>query len=196
MLKRKLSTRQILITFLILSLFLLTYKVQASIDDAQGSHFVVNYFPSGTALAFQNDVKKNVTLSITTGTLNSSDASLKIYSGGGHFKFASVNQTTIKIVYSVTNVKASGDQGNKLRHIPSGGSITVDAGDNVFIQWDMMLEPLLPLMFILGIIGLLGCFGGPIYTVYQVKREKYYDAFVNGLIITAVGIAFVLAWLW
>ena len=126
-----------------------------------------------------------------------SDASVAIYDGGGWFRFNSINDTTINIqYYGIAHVKASGDQGNAFRHIPSGNSIPVDATDDIFIQWDMVLAPSVPIMFIFGVIGLMGCFGGPLYMVHTVKKGNYYEGFRIGLIVTGIGIAFLLAWLW
>lgn len=187
-------TITLLIVFLFLSLLSLTTQ-QAHAQNVTGQNFQV-LFASGSTLGFQNRVNKVVLLKIETGVLNSSSNTILIDIGGGEFRFIALNDTEIKISYTVSNVKVSGDQDNEYRAISSGSTITVKTGNNVVIQWDSLIEPWLPIMFIFGMVGLGGMFGGPLYTIHKIKKGEYYEAMRSGVILTAVGIAFVLAWLW
>jgi len=185
---------KILTVTLILSLSILLFKI-AYAQNALGQNCQV-VFPSTSSLGFQNDIDKTVTLEITNGILNSTTNNLKIYDGGGHFRFTALNNTQIKIDYTVTAVKVSGDQNHENRVVTSGSTITVNAGDNVLISWDITLEPWLPVMFIIGMVGLASTIGGPVYVYHKIKEGKYYEGFRNGLVVTVIGVAFVLAWLW
>ena len=153
-------------------------------------------FPSGTSLAFQNDINTNVTLQVISGTLNSSENKFGLNRGGGYFRFTALNDTQIKIVYSNCTVKVSGDQGNELRIIKSGSTITANAGDSVLIVWDRQIEPLLPMMFIFGMVGLGAMIGGPLYAINKIKKRDYLEALRTGTIVTVIGIALFIAWLW
>jgi hypothetical protein len=51
-------------------------------------------------------------------------------------------------------------------------------------------------MFILGMFGLGSMFGGPIYGIYKVKHGEPYEGFKTGLILTVLGAALTIAWLW
>ena len=153
-------------------------------------------FPSGSSLAFQNDVNSNVTLLIITGILNSSENKLGLNSGGGFFHFTALNDTQIKITYSNCTVKVGGDQGNELRIINSGSTIIANAGDSVLIVWDKQIEPWLPMMFIFGMVGLGAMIGGPLYAINKIKKRQYLEALRAGTIVTVIGIALFIAWLW
>jgi len=153
-------------------------------------------FPSGSSLAFQNDINKQVVLQVINGMLNSSENQLKLNSGGGFFRFIATNNTQIKIVYSNCSVKVSGDQNNPQRIIKSGTSITVNAGDSVLIQWDIPIEPWLPMMFIFGMVGLGAMIGGPLYAINKVKKREYLEGFRTGIVVTVIGVALFIAWLW
>jgi len=147
-------------------------------------------------LAFQNSIEELIYLSINSGVLNCSDGQLNIYDGGGSFRFTALNDTQITIMYSVDQLKVQGDQNNTLRPFPSGNSITVQTGNNIFITWSVTLKPLLPLMFILGLFGLCSIIGGSLYTIDRIKKHDAYNGLTNGVIIVAFGISLFLAWLW
>jgi len=192
--QHKKKVPHVLIFMGFLSLFLILSS-KASTVYVSSTDFNVLIL-SGTTLQFQNDVDKLVTLEVTSGLLNSTTNKLYIYDGGGQFRFNALNDSTIKISYTVPNVKVNGDQDNNLRVIKSDSSITVSAGNQVSIVWDMVYAPLLPIMFIIGMFGLGSLFGGPLYAIHQIRQRKYRDALVNGIVITVLGVAFVLAWLW
>jgi hypothetical protein len=45
-------------------------------------------------------------------------------------------------------------------------------------------------------VGLSASFAGPMYAIYKVKHGEYYEGMRLGVIITALGFALVIAWLW
>lgn len=139
---------------------------------------------------------ESIRLNILTGYLNSTANRLRVAADWGILRFVSLNTTQIRITYDVPILKVTGDNGNTLRPIRSGSTITVNANDDVQIIWNRVIEPSLPFAFILGVIGLVCCFGGPLYTIQKSKEKKYRDAFVTGLTVTVLGLALVISWLY
>lgn len=72
----------------------------------------------------------------------------------------------------------------------------IASNETVRLTITFEIEPLFPLMFILGMIGLALMFAGPLYAVHQLKQKKYREAFISGIVVTSIGVALVLAWLW
>lgn len=157
------------------------------------THFL---FETGSKLEFQNDIDQIVTLEIISGILNSSINKIQFLSDGGSFRFTALNDTKIKITYTLSTVRVQGDQGKEQRVIENGTTITVNTANNVLIQWDIIFEPSLPITFILGMVGLAGMFGGPLYSIHLIKKGKYRSGFIAGVIWVSVGIALFIAWLW
>jgi len=147
-------------------------------------------------IAFQNSIEELVFLQVDSGVLNCSDGNLRIYDGGGSFRFTAFNDTQITIDYTVDQVKVQGDQNRTLHFLSSGDSITVQTGNDVLITWSITIKPLLPLMFILGLFGLCSIIGGSLYTIDRIKKHDAYNGLINGVIIVAFGISLFLAWLW
>lgn len=59
-----------------------------------------------------------------------------------------------------------------------------------------VMLPLLPITFIIGMVG-LGClFVGPLYAVVLFRKKDYRNALVWGVILTAMGFALFISWLW
>ena len=183
-----------LLLYILLALTLILVFLKPSQSVAPQNIQVL--FPSGSSLAFQNDINSNVTLLIITGILNSSENKLGLNSGGGFFRFTALNDTQIKITYSNCAVKVGGDQGNELRIINSGSTITVSTGDSVLIVWDKQIGPWLPMLFIFGMVGLGAMIGGPLYAINKIKKREYLEALRTGTIVTVIGIALFIAWLW
>ena len=173
-----------------------SYAAYAQSYQVYGDGFHV-LFESGSSLAFQHDLNQIVTLEIETGVLNSSQNTVRLDSNGGYFGFTALNATQITIDFvGIDTVQVAGDQNNENHIIASGTTITIDAGNNVVISWNFIIKPWLPFLFIIGMIGLGASFAGPLYTVNKIKEKEYYEGFRTGLILTVIGIAFVLAWLW
>jgi hypothetical protein len=83
-----------------------------------------------------------------------------------------------------------------MRGIANGSSFAINALDNVLITWIKTIPPALPFTFILGMVGLFAIFVGPAYGIYKIQRKDYYEGATTALIITVVGIALFIAWLW
>jgi len=186
---------KILIVFLCLFLLGITiYEFQEAKATVTSGTFT-SYFPANSSLGFQHE-NDFVTLNIVTGTLNSSVCTLTFGGGGGFYRFQANETATIKITFNVSSVQVVGDQNKTNRVIGSGDSITVNSGNNVMISWNILIEPWLPVLFIIGMIGLGASFAGPLYAIDKIKHRQYYEGMRTGLLLTIVGISFVLAWLW
>jgi len=154
------------------------------------------YFPLNTKLAFQHlDIPyvtsgATITLTVTSGTLNGTSGTFAMYPTSGRLTFTAqeAGAITLTSTSNATNFRINGE-------VASSASI-VD-GLNYVIEWSF-LEPilLLPIMFILGMFGLGSMFAGPIYGIYKVKHDEYYEGFRTGLIVTVLGVALTIAWLW
>lgn len=179
-------------------ILLLIANITLSMVQAQDvtSHAFTAIFPSTSSLQFQNAIDKTVKLEVTSGALNSSNCVLRMSSNTGSFRFTALNNSSVKITFTVSGVQVSGDQNKETRNIQSGDTVSIATNNKVVITWHMKIEPWLPLMFIFGIIGLLCLVGGPMYAVYQIKHGKYREGFINGVIFTTLGFGLVLGWLW
>lgn len=186
-----------LIVFLLSMLTLQLYlcKVKADSPIVTGSNFQL-YFLANGKLAFQHlsipytTTGATITLTVTSGTLNGTGGTLIMYQTSGRLTFTSQNNSVISLTSTSesTNFHINGEA-------TSSASITL--GSNYVVEWSF-LEPelLLPIMFILGMFGLGSMIGGPIYGIYQVKHGEYFDGFRTGLVVTVLGIALTIAWLW
>ena len=187
----------ILITILLCTLTLQLYLAKTKADNpiASGSNFNL-YFETNGKLAFQHlsvpwETKgATITLTITSGTLNGTSGSLAMYPASGTLTFTALENGAITLT-STSNATTF--------HI--NGEVATSAslvnGQSYTIEWSF-LEPefLLPIMFILGMFGLGSMFGGPIYGIYKVKHGESYEGFKTGLILTVLGVALTIAWLW
>jgi len=187
----------ILIAILLCTLTLQLYLAKTKADNpiVSGSNFNL-YFETNGKLAFQHlsvpwETKgATITLTVTSGTLNGTSASLAMYPTSGTLTFTALENGAIALT-STSNATTF--------HI--NGEVATSAslvnGQSYTIEWSF-LEPefLLPVMFILGMFGLGSMFGGPIYGIYKVKHGEYYEGFKTGLVITVLGAALTIAWLW
>lgn len=112
-----------------------------------------------------------------------------------------VNDESVAAVGDLYSLGASADNRyylNQTSYSLFVKAFTVGGVANLKITWRVVSrsEWWLPMMFILGIIGLLCMFGGPIYGIYEVKHGEYYDGFRTGLVVTVLGLALFIAWLW
>jgi len=154
------------------------------------------YFPATTKLAFQHlDIPyvtsgATITLTVTSGTLNGTSGTFAMYPTSGRLTFTSQEAGTITLTSTSnsTNFHINGVVAD---------SASIINGQNYVIEWSF-LEPvfLLPIMFILGMFGLGSMFAGPIYGIYKVKHGEYFDGFRTGLVVTVLGVALMIAWLW
>ena len=193
---KKLPVKKLLILLLAGDILFLCLNLSyAYTPYVSGSNFDI-LINENSALGFQNDPDESVTLTPTTGDLNTSINSLLVYGGGGEFRFLSNERFTLTITYTVTNLRIAGDKGNGRRPISSGDSVDIDSADTVIITWIRTIEPWLPIMFIFGIFGMISTIGGAMYAVNKIKKKEYEKGIVNGIIFISVGFCLVLAWLW
>jgi len=154
------------------------------------------YFETNGKLAFQHlsvpwETKAaTITLTVTSGTLKGTSASLAMYPTSGTLTFTALENGAITLTSTSngTTFHINGAVAN---------SASIVNGQTYTLEWSF-LEPefLLPIMFILGMFGLGSMFGGPIYGIYKVKHGEYYEGFKTGLILTVLGVALTIAWLW
>jgi len=154
------------------------------------------YFETNGKLAFQHlsvpwETKgATITLTVTSGTLKGTSASLAMYPTSGTLTFTALENGAITLTSTSngTTFHINGAVAN---------SASIVNGQTYTLEWSF-IEPefLLPVMFILGMFGLGSMFGGPIYGIYKVKHGEYYEGFKTGLILTVLGVALTIAWLW
>ena len=173
-----------------------TVMFTVAIPPPSNSGTINLYFPATTKLAFQHlDIPyvtsgATITLTVTSGTLNGTSGTFAMYPTSGKLTFTAQENGAITLTSTSnsTNFRINGE---------AASSASIVDGLNYVIEWSF-LEPilLLPIMFILGMFGLGSMFAGPIYGVYKVKHGEYYEGFRTGLIVTVLGVALTIAWLW
>jgi len=105
----------------------------------QGENFKL-LFNSDSSLSFQSVEFGIVRLEITDGVLNSSSNKLEVFREAGVFRFVSLNQTKIKVIFSegidlgVTINKTS------ISPLRSGTIISISNGYNVTIRWGYVFK--------------------------------------------------------
>jgi hypothetical protein len=178
-----------------LTLQLYLSHVKAESTTVTGSNFQL-YFPATTKLAFQHCSSLysvnpfTVTLTVNSGTLNGTSTTLTMGESSGTLTFQNEENTIISFpLTDEVTITVNGQRySTPVSLLPNQG---------VTISWNYFKpEFLLPIMFILGMFGLGSMFGGPIYGIYKVKHGEYFDGFKTGLVITVLGIALTIAWLW
>ena len=192
-LKKKRLTPILSLVSLFILLFLSIPSHSANVLIS-GSNFGLQFYED-QSLGFQEG-KKTIVLTMTSGNLTSNVTNVYMWVGGGTFNFNASESFTMKVTFNMDTAKVGGDKGNELRPIVSGDSISIDANDVVYIQWNYGAILLLPIKFILGMVGLGSMSGGSIYAVKQIKSKDYYEGFRNGAIFISIGFAFFIAWLW
>jgi len=79
---------------------------------------------------------------------------------------------------------------------PYRKAFTVDTALSIYYT---TVEPYnllpVPIIFIFGMVGLACMFVGPTYAINKIKQKEYRNGFVWGVIITALGFALFIAWL-
>jgi len=192
--KHKKQTILIAIILFSLIIQLSIRHIKAETPIVTGSNFQL-YFPANTQLAFQHlsipwETKgATITLTVSSGTLNGTSATLKMYSTDGVLTFLSQDTCTI------TLISTSNSTNFWINDVCTANAVIQKGGCT--IKWSI-LEPefLLPILFILGMFGLGSMFIGPSYAIYKVKHKEYYDGLTTGLIVTVLGIALTIMWLW
>jgi len=178
----KVSTKQILlITLLLYSIFFLHIVKGSKVPIVSGSNFNV-YLSSGDELQFQHLAiyewmdEFTAKVRVNSGVLNGTSGRIQMWASEGELTFLSLDTATLMPFNASIIVNGAFYD----------GTTTINNGDNVKIRWAApAFEPYVPIMFV-----------GPAYCIQMVKKGRYWDAAVNGFIITAIGIAFFIAWLW
>jgi len=192
-LKRKLSTEQILlITLLLYFVFFLNIVRGSKVPLVSGSNFNV-YLSTGDELQFQHLAidewmdEFTVKIKVGSGVLNGSNGRIEMWTSEGELTFLSLDTATLTPFNASIIVNG----------VVHDGATRINNGDNVKIRWAApAFEPYTPIMFVIGMGGLFAMFVGPAYCIQMVKKGRYWDAAVNGFTITAIGVAFFIAWLW
>ena len=52
------------------------------------------------------------------------------------------------------------------------------------------------MMFVFGMVGLGAMIVGPLYAINKIKNREYLEALKTGTVVTVIGIALFIAWLW
>jgi len=149
---------------------------------------------NGASIGFQHDTTY-LTLTVSSGSLNSSTNSLTLNVDDGRFQFLNNNSLVFTPTFNVTRVQVTGDQGNEVHIIQSGETVTVNANDVVLIEWWNTLEPWVPFMFILGMVGLCAMFGGTLHGVKEIQKGKLQQGAVTIAIYLPLGFGLFIAWL-
>jgi len=192
-LKRKPSTKQTLLIILLLYSVFFLYNVKASkVPVVSGSNFNI-YLASGDELQFQHLAidewidEFTAKVKVGSGILNGTSGRIEMWRNEGELTFLSLDMATL--VPSNASIIVNG--------VVHNGTTTINNGDNVKIRWAAPgVEAYVPIMFVIGMGGLFAMFVGPAYCIHMVKKRRYWDAAVNGFTITAIGVAFFIAWLW
>jgi len=174
------------ILLLLFSVFLIG-TVYAPPNIVSGDNFAV-MMNNTSSLGFQSVPDSYVLLTVSSGLLNSTTNTLRITRDSGLFRFTALNNTTLDITFTVSQVQV--DQ----TKINSGDSVVITAGQTRVIRWIILLEPILPVMFILGMVGLCSMVGGGFYSAHKIKKGEYYEGGRMGLIYIAVGFGLFIAW--
>ena len=66
----------------------------------------------------------------------------------------------------------------------------------ITIYFESFPEAWLPMMFIFGMVGLGAMIVGPLYAINKIKKREYLEALKTGTVVTVIGIALFIAWLW
>ena len=183
------NVKPLLILFLFSFLLIGIGISRANVTSTQFTVFI----DDAGGIEFQSTRDQWVTLTVTSGAINSSIATLSITENKGAFTFRS-NET---VSFTVTNQNVSNVRvyinGTQL----STFDVSASQNDNVRVEWFIPIEPILPFMFILGMIGLGGIFGSSLLLASKLKKHGI-DQETLTQFITIFGISFGLfiAWLW
>jgi len=148
------------------------------------------FIGNGGSIGFQNQIDKEIVLTVSSGALNCSNASLTMDKNHGRIIFMNNESVTFTTEFNVSRLQINGVLED------SGASTSQILNDVTVIEWWITIEPWLPFMFIFGMIGLVSMFTGPMYGIYKWKHGEYYEGARMSILLTAIGIGLTLAWLW
>jgi len=143
-------------------------------------HSTVTFRHGATSISIEAD-----------SNFNGSNCNLWADDNSGAYVFTPENQTDLEISFvNAAYVRLNGSL------LVNGETQTLTGGDVYRLTWNMVLTPFLPIMFIFGMIGIVSVFFGGLTFVAEMQKKHYYKAFIVSTIAIAIGISFVLAWLW
>lgn len=164
--------------------------------SAYGTGFNL-YFLAASSLAFQHmpivyqAVGGTALFTVASGIWNGTNGELTMYASSGRLYFEALHDASL----SFSNVSEFRFTVNG--ELYSGGTVNILTGQAYTIEWQSTgVVWLLPFTFIIGMVGLASSFAGPMYAIYKVKKGEYYEGMRMGVIITALGFALTIAWLW
>lgn len=109
---------------------------------------------------------------------------------GGKLTFLAQENGTGIIHTSIGGVKWNGGV------VDEGSEVSVLAGTVYTLEWSYTVTPWISLTLILGLMGLGMGLGGPFYIVSKWRDDHDIKGMVSGTVITLVGFALILGWLW
>jgi len=168
-------------------LFSLLLSVGISKANVAASTFFL-HIPDTGSLGFQNQQEYNVTLTVSSGALNCSNASLSMDLNHGRLVFMNNESVSFTTVFNVSRLTINGVLAE------SGVPTSQVLNDVTVIEWWIMIEPWVPYLFILGMIGLGSMFGGSLYSIHLFKKREYQWALVQAVTFIAVGFGLFISW--
>jgi len=178
---------------------LIQFSRSQSVLIASGSGFNVE---STGGIAFQSD--NTLLIEVLTGVLNSSSASLSLYTRKGSFSFTALNNSTIEVSspdaeggfdMSITGANQT-TQTDRFVH-----QATILTRNTVTITWGWRLESWIDhTMLALGISGLILMVASPTWGAMAIRKKGltpdsmerlYYAGFLF-----CVGLGLLIMWLW
>jgi hypothetical protein len=174
-----------------------------SIRNSEADQYYVNgtnfhvYASQWASIGFQMPLTKIISIRAISGNINGSNSLVWIDSLEGHFTTTLNETATVEVNYS-PSINSAHLQGIFMN---SGDSLSIMAGSILVLDWDMYTggEPvnfLVPINFLFGMIGLASMFIGPMYGVYKIKHKEFQSGFVTATVLTILGLALFIAWLW
>jgi len=146
------------------------------------------YIEDTGSVGFQNQQEYNVTLTVSSGALNCSNASLSMDLNHGRLVFMNNESASFTTIFNVSRLIINGVL------VESGVVTSQVTNDVTVIEWWIMIEPWVPYLFILGMIGLGSMFGGSLYGIHLFKKREYQWALVQAVTFIAVGFGLFIAW--
>jgi len=184
---------------LILSLFsFLLIGIGISRANVSATQFTILLDGDG-GIGFQNTDDMNLTLTVSSGTLNSTESYLTMTTEKGNLQFNSSENVVLNLYFNgcIASVSVNGVQ----RSSEYGATITANSNDKVVVSWRWQMADWVGDWFLAG-MGLGGiimiCFGS-FWGVRQIRGFKGGDSILSlgwAMMIILVGLALLIGWLW
>jgi len=192
-LRCKPSIKQTLLILLVgLLIFPLSFGQQKLI---QGENFKL-LFNYNSSLSFQNLEFGTVKLEIIDGILNSSNNELEVFREGGVFRFISLDQARIKIIFPEGTDLSVTINETSISPFKSGTVISISNGDDITVRWGYVFKVWIPITLGFGIFGFFMLVISPYYFIKKLRQGNLTDALCWGFLMFILGIAFIVVWLW